>query len=116
MKRKYLIIGALILVIILAIYLIRDKTERKLVLSSVCNGTLEKMKNENPEEFLQIYYKTKNENSSVLSGSCKSGEDIAECIRRNEKILEKMNCMNKFLNQSDLSEKELEELRELADK
>lgn len=115
MKNKYLITGAFVLIIILAIYLIKDQTKENSILSSICNGSLEKLKNENPEEFLYIYYKTKNETSSVISGKCKPGESLDECIERNEETLEKMNCMSRFLKQSDLSEKEMQEIRDKAD-
>ncbi len=114
MKKRYLFIIAIILIIVFAVYLLNKGNKNDSILSSICNGNLEKMRYENPKEFLEIYNKTKTETSGVISGKCKSGEDITDCISRNEEILEKMNCMAKFLNQSDLSEKEIQELRELT--
>jgi len=115
MKKSYLIwIVVIILAWVLFFYL-KDGWSNDSILASVCKGSLEKIKNENPAYFLELYEKAKTETNGVLSGNCKSGEDLADCIDRLDIYLEHMNCMAKFLNQSNLSEKEIKEIRDLAE-
>jgi len=114
MKKRILIILSILLVLIAGIYFIKKTNleQENSILPTICNGTLLKIKNENPKEFLNLYNKAKNKTSGAIDGKCMAGEDLVECIDRNTDFLRNMNCMAKFLNQSDLSEKEIMQIKE----
>ena len=118
MKNIYLIIIGLI-ILLSVVYLVNKeigKKEPENIFSSICNGTLEEIKISNPKEFLKIYDEVKLNNSTVLKASCDSWLNIIECADRQAEFLKNANCMAKFLKQSDLSEKEIKELRERTEK
>lgn len=111
MRMLYFI--AIVIIILTIIYLINlpDSYDSETnLLSSICNGTLLDLKNNNFQEFMKLYKDVRNTEHSFIYSTCKNGQNLIDCIELNKIRLNNMNCMAKYIKQSNLSEDEIMKL------
>lgn len=111
MRTLYLIAAVIIILTIIYLINLPDSYDSETnLLSSICNGTLLDLKNNNPQEFMKLYKDVRNTERGLLYSTCKNGQDLIDCIELNNIYLNNMNCMAKYIEQSNLSEDEIMEL------